>query len=464
MISHSKKQKGFIMTKNFMARNQGEVLKKYKYERQIANGQFGEIYLVTHILTQQKRCIKVYNRSRVTESAHNEFEDETELLMNMDHPNILKMYESFKDKDKYYLVTEYLEGGDLFDFITKANNFTEKTASVIIEQILSAVFYLHKHGLVHRDLKPENIILASPGDINSIKLIDFGTCRRLSQGIKLNSPLGTCYYMAPEMFLGSYDQKVDIWAVGVIMHVLLVGYPPFNGENDNEIARNIVQKPITFFYDEWSQRSPASINLLMNMLTKDPSARIPIQHIFQHEWFKRHYKDFPVNLTTSTFNKLRMLTCSSKLEKAIRVYLVYLLDLREQEKDLFSFFRLADKNRDGVLDSQELIDICIESNFFLDGKKYLDFADLNCDGKINYSEFLITTMEFKKKVNRKLLKKIFIDVDLDADGYLSKREAIHFFNLNNETNFIDELFDEVDGDNDNLISLNEFLNHLEKIK
>lgn len=459
-----KKRIKFVTTKNFIRQNPENLFDDYKFVSHIANGQFGEVYKVKHIKTGQMRCIKVYDKNKIKQSDHNTFEMEIGILTGIDHPNIFKMYEFYQNKEAYYLVTEFLEGKDLFDYITNCVNFTEKTVCVIMEQILSAILYLHKHNIIHRDLKPENIVLAKAGDINSLKLIDFGTCKRLENNVKLQAPLGTRYYMAPEMLLGYYDFKVDVWACGVIMYILMVGYPPFNGNNDTEISQNIVNNPVTFFQGDWENKTPGSINLLMKILTKNPDERIGIDDIFEHNWFKRNFEEIDLEIIPANIlSKLKILNGASKLEKAIRIYLVYLFDLREEEKRLMQFFKQADKNHDGMLDFNEIIDICILSNYFLDGKAYLEFADLNEDGKVNYSEFLMTSLDFKKLTNRQLFLDLFKIMDLNNDGYISKSEAIRFFNLNPNSNYIDDLFQEVDTNNDNRLSLDEFVNHLESI-
>lgn len=166
-------------------------------------------------------------------------EDETRMLFNeinilreLDHPNIVKMYEFFEDEKRYYIVTEICKGGELFDEIIARGKFTEKDAAVLMKQVLSCVNYCHKNHIVHRDLKPENILLEQNKDFDQIKIIDFGTSLLFDSAKSLDEKLGTPYYIAPEVLNKKYNEKCDIWSCGVIVYILLSGMPPFNGQSD----------------------------------------------------------------------------------------------------------------------------------------------------------------------------------------------------------------------------------------
>lgn len=206
----------------------------------------------------------------------------------MDHPNIFKIYEFYEDSTNYYLICEYLEGGELFDYMKDHLKISEAMAFKIIEQILSAVNYLHKHNVIHRDIKPENIMLVSKNDPSRIKLIDFGTCKRFEKDQMFTSPIGSCFYMAPEQILGKYDKRVDIWACGIILYVLLVGYPPFNGNKDSDILSKIIEQPLIFDTADWKDLSKEIKNLVVGMLNRNPLKRITLRQIFEHFWFTKY--------------------------------------------------------------------------------------------------------------------------------------------------------------------------------
>jgi calcium-dependent protein kinase len=168
----------------------------------------------------------------------------------------VKLYEFFSDPKYFYLVTEYfnavilirlVDGGELFDEIQRRKVFSEEDAADLIRQILSAIVYCHERKIVHRDLKPENILIDSISDHRiSIKIIDFGTADAFSPDSKMKQTMGTPYYIAPEVLLKSYNEKCDVWSCGVILYILLSGFPPFNGRTDEEIM--LAVKKTKFHY------------------------------------------------------------------------------------------------------------------------------------------------------------------------------------------------------------------------
>ena len=160
----------------------------------------------------------------------------------------MRIYEFTSDQTYYYIVSEFISNGELFDEIMRRKYLNEEDGAYVIKQLLSAITYCHAKGIVHRDLKPENILIDSISESKkiNIKVIDFGTAMFFSPDIKLQETLGTPYYVAPEVLLGTYTEKCDIWSIGVILFVLLSGTAPFNGRNDKEIL-DAVKKAVFSF-------------------------------------------------------------------------------------------------------------------------------------------------------------------------------------------------------------------------
>ena len=151
----------------------------------------------------------------------------------------MQIFEFYEDKKNFYIITELCEGGELFDKIGEKGSFTKNEAAWIMKQLLSAVNYIPSNNIVHRDLKPENILLDTKHDNNIIKIIDWGTARFFDNSKKMNRISGTPYYIAPEVLAEKYDEKCDIWSCGVILYILLCGYPPFNADIDELILEKI---------------------------------------------------------------------------------------------------------------------------------------------------------------------------------------------------------------------------------
>jgi len=172
-------------------------------------------------------------------------------MIQIDHPNIIKLYEVYEDARYLYLIMEECTGGELFDRILDRiegqNLFTEREAAAIFKQYMSAVCHCHSQKICHRDLKPENLLLSNDKPDSPLKVIDFGLSKVYSNGNNhMNTKVGTAYYVSPEVLEGNYDEKCDIWSSGVILYILLTGEPPFNGANDNEIYRKISQRKFSF--------------------------------------------------------------------------------------------------------------------------------------------------------------------------------------------------------------------------
>lgn len=208
------------------------------YEAQSDNilgqGGFGKVLKCKHRTSGELRAVKMISKEHISQQEAIRLRYEIDILKNLSHPNILRLFEVFEEKQYIFLVTECCEGGELFDEIISRGKFEEKDAANIIKQLLSAIAYCHDQHVCHRDLKPENILIDNK-DNNTIKLIDFGTSQLFQQGESMQLVLGTAYYIAPEVLRGNYDEKCDIWSIGVILYILLSGMPPFPGQTDEEI-------------------------------------------------------------------------------------------------------------------------------------------------------------------------------------------------------------------------------------
>ena len=185
-----------------------------------------------------ERAVKLVKKDILDERYLKAFKEEINILKQLDHPYILKLYEIYEDKTRFFVVTELCKGGELFDELIERGKYGERDAASALRQILQAIAYCHSKNITHRDLKPENILIDKELN-NSLKIIDFGAGTLFEKGKKLDLQYGTSYYIAPEVLEKNYNEKCDIWSLGVIMYILLSGIPPFNGHTDMEIIARV---------------------------------------------------------------------------------------------------------------------------------------------------------------------------------------------------------------------------------
>jgi len=191
-------------------------------------------------------------------------------LKTLDHPHIIKLFEIYKDEEHVYLVQELWTGGELFDFIVDQEYLTEDVAAKLFQQIMQSIVYCHKNRICHRDLKPENFMLKSKDGELWVKLIDFGlSCSYMSFGSsgkeklkRMTTKAGTLFFMAPEVLTWNYTSKWDVWSAGVILFIMLWGYPPFASEDDQETIELIVSKEIEFDDEAWHEVSDEAKDLI----------------------------------------------------------------------------------------------------------------------------------------------------------------------------------------------------------
>lgn len=286
---------------------------------------------------------------------------EVEILSNLDHPNILRLYETYNDekRKKFYLVTEKCEGGELFDVIMDrgSSGLTEQESAIIMKQILSAVNYCHLMKVAHRDLKPENILLENPDDLTTIKIIDFGTSQVFTEDQSMSQTYGTPYYIAPEVCRKDYDQQCDIWSIGVILYILMCGEPPFNGRTDADIIAAAKKGKYNYRQEIWKTRSPEVRNLIDSMLTYDPKKRITAKAALEHPWIvkKTHTElNKDEGKLKKVFENLSRFQTSQKLQQAALTYIVCQLTSKNEMKELQQTFNDIDKNNDGTVSKDEM--------------------------------------------------------------------------------------------------------------
>lgn len=237
MVQSQKSGDALIIHKEcFIVKNPLPLAEVYDVEsKQLGKGTYGDVSAAIHLETGQRRAVKAILRTKIKN--WDRFLTEVKILQQLDHPNVIKLYEYFEDDTYVYLVTELCSGGELFDRIIKHEFFGEDDAARIFRQIVQALNYCHGNHVVHRDLKPENFLFVSDADNSDLKIIDFGLSKIMSGGRleRMKTRAGTPYYISPEVLAGNYDVSCDMWSAGCMLYILLCGYPPFYGDNNQEI-------------------------------------------------------------------------------------------------------------------------------------------------------------------------------------------------------------------------------------
>ena len=443
----------------FIKTTKKDLLKQYQIIKQIGKGGYGKVYLVLNLTTGEelacKQIPKLHKNLDKTER-------EITILKNSDHPNIVKLYSVYEDKHNLYLIMENLKGGELFDKIIerikKKNIFSEYEAAQIFKQIVSVISYCHSKNIVHRDLKPENILFTDEdNNNNTIKIIDFGLSRNFSRN-KLSSPVGTCYYVAPEILIKEYSEKCDIWSAGVILYILLSGDPPFNGSNNKSIYYKISTYKFDFPENKWNNISDEAKDLIKKILVPEDE-RISANDILKHDWFKKVevIERKNLNFDIEKFNNYVQM---NKLKKMVFTFITSRLDDIELN-DIKNTFLEFDSNKDGMITLEEfkngLIKLNIGTGAF-DIQNMFNEIDTDKNGVIDYTEFLSAAIEQNKILKERKLFEAFQEFDVDGTNKISKDDILKVLKLERDYDGkIEEIIKEVDKNGDGEIDYMEFL-------
>ncbi|XP_053934618.1 myosin light chain kinase 3 isoform X2 [Cuculus canorus] len=249
----------------------------------LGGGRFGQVHKCTEISTGLSLAAKIIKVKGAKE--REEVKNEINIMNQLNHVNLIQLYDAFETKNNITLIMEYLDGGELFDRITDENyNLTELDAILFTKQICEGVHYLHQHYILHLDLKPENILCVNRSG-NQIKIIDFGLARRYKPREKLKVNFGTPEFLAPEVV--NYDFvsfPTDMWSVGVITYMLLSGLSPFLGETDAETMNYVVNCNWDFDAEAFEQLSEEAKDFISRLLVKEKSCRMSATQCLKHEW------------------------------------------------------------------------------------------------------------------------------------------------------------------------------------
>ncbi|CAM9277791.1 unnamed protein product [Ascophyllum nodosum] len=290
---------------------------QYQLGKELGHGSFSTVREGTQKDNGQLFAVKCVKRADLPPEDEADLKMEVQLLQEINHENIVKLYDFFEEKHFYFLVMEILGGGELFDRIVVKQFYSEKEARDVLVSILRAVQYCHDMNVVHRDLKPENLLLVSESDDASLKIADFGFARRVDpEG--LSTQCGTPGYVAPEILKGEkYGKSVDMWSVGVIMYILLGGYPPFHDDNQAKLYQKIKKGKVTFHPQYWSTVSDEAKELIQRLLTLDKVKRITATDALKHPWIVGDASELERHDLRNNMDQFRLFNARRKFKSAI---------------------------------------------------------------------------------------------------------------------------------------------------
>ncbi|NXF36572.1 KC2D2 kinase, partial [Nyctibius bracteatus] len=292
---------------------------EYQLFEELGKGAFSVVRRCMKITTGQEYAAKIINTKKLSARDHQKLEREARICRLLKHPNIVRLHDSISEEGFHYLVFDLVTGGELFEDIVAREYYSEADASHCIQQILESVNHCHLNGIVHRDLKPENLLLASKSKGAAVKLADFGLAIEV-QGEQQAwfGFAGTPGYLSPEVLRKDpYGKPVDMWACGVILYILLVGYPPFWDEDQHRLYQQIKAGAYDFPSPEWDTVTPEAKDLINKMLTINPAKRITASEALKHPWICQRSTVASMMHRQETVDCLKKFNARRKLKGAI---------------------------------------------------------------------------------------------------------------------------------------------------
>ncbi|XP_068575265.1 calcium/calmodulin-dependent protein kinase type II subunit gamma isoform X11 [Cebidichthys violaceus] len=327
---------------------------EYQLYEELGKGAFSIVRRCVKKSTGQEYAAKIINTKKLSARDHQKLDREARICRLLKHPNIVRLHDSISEEGFHYLVFDLVTGGELFEDIVAREYYSEADASHCINQILESVSHIHQHDIVHRDLKPENLLLASKMKGAAVKLADFGLAIEV-QGDQQAwfGFAGTPGYLSPEVLRKDpYGKPVDIWACGVILYILLVGYPPFWDEDQHKLYQQIKAGAYDFPSPEWDTVTPEAKNLINQMLTINPAKRITADQAIKHPWVCQRSTVASMMHRQETVECLRKFNARRKLKGAILTTMLV-------SRNFSACKTLLNKKSDGVKKRKSSSSVCL---------------------------------------------------------------------------------------------------------
>ena len=421
---------------------QKDIRSFYNFKNFLGEGHFASVrtaYKKREYSSHKLFAVKSISLKKLTEKEREDLIHEVDIISHLEHPHIIKFYETYHDQFYFHIVTELCRGNNLNLRLKKiGGRMKEEQVRIIILKILHAINYCHSFGVVHRDLKPENIVFESPNteeeedevdehnnNTYNIKIIDFGLSTLKNKTEKLHTILGTPYYMAPEVLKGDYNEKCDIWSIGAITYFLLSGTEPFKGETSNKIFAKILFTEPDYNPDKFRNVSPLAIDFIKKCFEKEPDNRFSAQEGLTHPWFEPVFKKLyaPKYLDDNLLYNISTMKKYSHLKRLIMRYLVY--NMGHTELSVYKKAFLAfDKYNSGVITPEELKRLFNIYHKPLSDEQIKNIMSLSDDNNdfLTYSEFIICCLRIRDFLTPKKLFDAFLFFDIDNNDIIDSND------------------------------------------
>lgn len=275
----------------------GKLAKHYVILGKLGTGNFAVVRKVRRKCDKKFFAAKIIKKKNLKQEELNNLHGEVRVLKKLRHPNINSLVETFDTKHHLYMVLELLRGEELFTSIVQKKFYSEREAANVIRQVARACQYMHARGVIHRDFKPENLVFLDEKN-SQICVTDFGLAKFVNlEGGALKKACGTPNYVSPEMLhQREYDSQIDMWSIGVILYILLCGFPPFSHQNKRELYKLIKKGVYSFPRPYWDTVSEEAKDCVRKLLCTDPTVRLNATRLLGHDWISGKILSSPTNL------------------------------------------------------------------------------------------------------------------------------------------------------------------------
>mmetsp|Transcript_14111 Transcript_14111/g.33514 ORF Transcript_14111/g.33514 Transcript_14111/m.33514 type:complete len:581 (+) Transcript_14111:1110-2852(+) len=447
----------------------GHPSQMYEMGKQIGSGTFGTVWQAKHTQTGQLHAIKSCPKKLIPSD---ELWAEIEIMKQLDHPHIMRLYYTFEDEQCIFIASELCEGGELFNAMIEAGTLNEQTAVHLFKQIMSAVSYIHMNMICHRDLKPENFLISKKCEIkdSKVKLIDFGTAKRFDLH-PLTTKVCTVHYVAPEVLKKSmepYTEKVDVWSAGVVLFVMLAGTPPFHSDEDIELMKKVKKAKWEFKPEKaWRRVSGLGKQLVSSMLTKEVDARPHSAEVLASEWFRQEVKQ-DTKVDEDNLTQMRTFVAQSRLKKvALQIIARQISD--DTIEKLRGIFLSLDDDHSGTLSVEEIDEALerleVEEPIRTEMRRLMHEIDVDGSGTVNYTEFIAANISKKQYLQEQVCRAAFHIFDVNGDGFICKNDLAALLKSGHDddgfagisVDEISSMMTEVDQNGDGRMSFDEFM-------